>query len=111
MAMRALAEPEPYHNTDYGKRIEPPYPHRHEPSYSTPAYAKSAFPSALEHKPVYGQDYKPQYNYCDPRAPPKCAQHVNATYCLKDYDYPEREIQVISLDRTYEDDAKLRIHL
>lgn len=113
----ANPEPEPYRKLDYGDPSsyptypEPSYskpsyiPHSYRSTYTTePSYAHSKpdyakFPSALDFKPSglkSSYDYKPQYDgYCDPRVPPRCAQHINATYCLKDYDYPEREIQVI----------------
>ena len=40
-------------------------------------------------------NYQAEYGYCDPRTPPKCVQNATDTYCLKDYEYPEKEVQVI----------------
>ena len=36
---------------------------------------------------------QPGPSYCDPRLPPKCANHSDI-YCLRDYEYPLEEIQV-----------------
>ena len=48
-------------------------------------YPKPAYPAA------YGQKYD---NYCDPRKAPKCAKTDTDTFCLKDTEYPEKEVKV-----------------
>ena len=105
----ALADPEPAADPQYRSyskypSYEPSYPSYPKPSYHEPAYpskpsyheptypSKPSYPS-YDHKPSYKKDY----GYCDPRATPSCAEHANATFCLKDYEYPERDIQVSQL--------------
>jgi hypothetical protein len=48
-------------------------------------YPKSAYPAA------YGQKYN---NYCNPRKAPTCAKTGTETFCLKDTEYPEKEVKV-----------------
>ncbi|XP_046657543.1 neurotrophin 1-like isoform X1 [Daphnia pulicaria] len=47
-------------------------------------YPKSAYPAA------YGQKYN---NYCNPRKAPTCAKTGTETFCLKDTEYPEKEVK------------------
>lgn len=111
MAAFAEPEPEPAADPQYYNKYSPPvyepikyqpkaYKQPEYPSYSKPypePYApKSAYPVYPE--PSYGTAYyKKDYNYCDPRSPPKCAHNASSTYCLKDYEYPEEDIQVYDL--------------
>uniref|UniRef100_A0A0P5PRS6 Uncharacterized protein n=1 Tax=Daphnia magna TaxID=35525 RepID=A0A0P5PRS6_9CRUS len=46
-------------------------------------------------KPAYPAPYsqKSEYNYCDPRKAPKCAEKGNETFCLKDSEYPLKEVK------------------
>lgn len=57
-------------------------------------YPKPPYPQQDPYKrpPPYG--YQTEYDYCDPRAPPKCVRNANETYCLADSEYPEKEIKV-----------------
>jgi hypothetical protein len=55
-----------------------------EPQY----YSKPAYPAP------YGQQYKSEYDYCDSRKAPKCAKTGTETFCLKDTEYPEKEVKV-----------------
>jgi len=55
-----------------------------EPQY----YPKPAYPAP------YGQQYKSEYDYCDSRKAPKCAKTGTETFCLKDTEYPEKEVKV-----------------
>jgi len=71
------AEPEPQYPKSYGSPLS---------SYPEPSYGKK--PPKSSYPAGYKQDY------CDPRAPPACVQSLNDTFCLKDYEYPEKEIQV-----------------
>lgn len=85
-----IAEPQYYPAKPYAKPYSPPA----YPAYPEPAYGKPAYPS-YDYKPTYGAASYKKDNYCDPRAPPKCAQHAsNATFCLQDQEYPEQEVQV-----------------
>lgn len=60
-----------------------------EAYHSKAAYPKPAY--VPEYKaPVYGK----KYEYCDPRALPKCALNETAILCLTDDEYPAQEIQV-----------------
>ena len=94
----AFADPEPAADPQYRSygrypTHEPSYPSYPKPSYHEPAYpSKPSYP-LYDYKPSYKKDY----GYCDPRATPSCAEHANATFCLKDYEYPERDIQVSQL--------------
>lgn len=51
-------------------------------------YSKPAHPAA------YDQKYKSEYDLCDPRKAPKCAGKSNDTLCLKDSEYPSKEVKV-----------------
>jgi hypothetical protein len=42
----------------------------------------------------YSQQYKSDYDYCDSRKAPKCAKTGTETFCLKDSEYPEKEVKV-----------------
>ncbi|XP_032795277.2 neurotrophin 1 [Daphnia magna] len=92
MIVAALAEPEPKAepaaDPQYHPKYEPKYP---QPSYPKPSY-KPSYPAYPEYKPSYDYSYKKDSYYCDPRAPPRCA-NSSATFCLSDYEYPSREIQ------------------
>lgn len=46
-----------------------------------------------QYKPSYEQV---EYNYCDPRSPPHCVKNATEIFCLKDFEYPEKEVQVFS---------------
>jgi len=48
-------------------------------------YPKPANPAA------YGQKYN---SYCNPRKAPTCAKTDTETFCLKDTEYPEKEVKV-----------------
>ncbi|KAI9553301.1 hypothetical protein GHT06_021199 [Daphnia sinensis] len=39
------------------------------------------------------QSKRVEYVYCDPRSPPTCVKNLNETFCLKDVDYPEKDIK------------------
>lgn len=75
--------------TSYRQRYEPaPYKKEYSPAPYTPTYKK-------DYPPSYGPaSYAKKDYYCDPRAPPKCAENATDIYCLKDYEYPLEEIQV-----------------
>lgn len=100
MIVAALAEPEPKAepaaDPQYHPKYEPKYP---QPSYPKPSY-KPSYPAYPEYKPSYDYSYKKDSYYCDPRAPPRCA-NSSATFCLSDYEYPSREIQVNIIFKTY----------
>lgn len=72
----------------------PPYP----PKPAQQAYPQPPpYPNQNQYKqPPYGQ--QAEHGYCDTRSPPKCLRNANQTYCLKDTEYPEKEIQVNSQD-------------
>lgn len=71
---------------------KPDYPTTYKPA-SYPSYTEPSYPEHKPTGPYPSPSYKKDY-YCDPRTPPKCAYSYNATFCLKDYEYPEQEIQV-----------------
>ena len=80
-----------YPATSYGHHDYKPPAYGHH-DYKAPSYGHSDYKA-----PSYGHSYGPykKPDYCDPKAPPKCA--LNSThlgYCLKDYEYPEYEVQV-----------------
>lgn len=83
-----MPEPEPnsaadaskYHRREYPTSYSPP------PGYSKPAYPKE--------EPYKQPDYGKKYEYCDPRATPKCVKNDAETICLKDEEYPAKEIEV-----------------
>ena len=114
-ALGAFAEPEPVKYPSY----KPEYPYPHYPkSYGEPSYPPTypekypvgypekypatypeKYPAAYPEKypaaypPKYPAAY-PSYTYCDPKAPPKCAENTTNTVCLTDEEYPTYEIKV-----------------
>ena len=89
MLVAVLAMPEP--DPQYPKPPAYPKPAPKYPTYK-PSYNKMpSYPKQDQYKqPAYGQ----QYDYCDPRTPPNCSNNVTEIFCLKDEQYPEKEIQV-----------------
>ena len=95
------AEPEAQH---YKHGYKPEYPeshYPHPPQYGKPAYPEAypeKYPAAYPEK--YPAAYPPKYpaypahKYCDPKAPPKCAENTTNTVCLTDEEYPTYEIKV-----------------
>ncbi len=84
------ADPQHYSKPPAYPKPAPTYP-TYKPSYKTvPAYPKPA----QNKQPAYGQKYKSEYDYCDPRAPPTCSNNGTESICLKDEEYPEKEVQV-----------------
>jgi hypothetical protein len=49
-------------------------------------------------KASYGQKYKGGNDYCHPRKAPTCSKNGTLTMCLKDPEYPEKEVKVINLN-------------
>ena len=107
----ATADPEPQgyytkgtpgYSKGYTKPASYSPPSYHAPKYPATSYGHHDYkPPTYGHHdykaPSYGHSYGPykKPDYCDPKAPPKCA--LNSThlgYCLKDYEYPEYEVQV-----------------
>ena len=89
--------PQPQSHYSKPSSYKPDYP-SYKPAYPESSYPKPGYPSYGSYKPSYDAPYKKDNYYCDPRAPPKCVQYnTSATFCLSDYEYPEQEIQVISL--------------
>ena len=46
-------------------------------------------------KASYGQKYKGGNDYCHPRKAPTCSKNGTLAMCLKDPEYPEKEVKVI----------------
>lgn len=72
---------------------EPQYPRKENaaPYAAPPAYSKPAYPKEEPYKqPAYGK----QYDYCDPRKAPKCAKNDDEILCLKDEEYPNKDVEV-----------------
>ncbi|XP_046456014.1 neurotrophin 1-like [Daphnia pulex] len=68
---------------------KPAYP---KPTYpAPPAYPKPTYPAPAP--PAYPAAYGPKYDYCDPRKAPKCSNNGTETFCLKDTEYPEKEVK------------------
>ena len=80
---KAEPEPEPKADPQYYNKGYAILPYGYKPEYQQTAY-RSQYPTYS--KPDY-HDYKRAY-YCDSKATPQCAHNSNATYCLKDLEYP-----------------------
>merc|ERR550525_2105768 len=52
----------------------------------------------LVHHPVHHAPAPHGYGYCDPKAPPKCAEGSDLPYCILDKEYPAYDIAVKSAD-------------
>nr|CAH0098337.1 unnamed protein product [Daphnia galeata] len=59
--------------------------HQRKPSFLQRTKTRTSSPIS------YGK--RVEYVYCDPRTPPSCVKSVNETFCLKDSDYPEKDIK------------------
>lgn len=81
-----IGQPTQYKAT--GGRLPPKYKST-QSSYSQPRYPQT---EQSQYKPPYEQD---EYNYCNPRSPPACVKNASDTFCLKDFEYPEKEVQVL----------------
>lgn len=58
-------------------------------------------PPYSAHPPPYGH-HQGYHSYCDPKAPPKCAENLTVTWCLEDEEYPSYEIKgAISQDHIF----------
>ena len=65
-----------------------PGPYAPAPSPYAPApYAPHPAPHHAPHHPA------PVHQYCDPKAPPKCALHIDVPFCVEDPEYPAYEIE------------------
>lgn len=81
------------------KSQKPPSPYR-SPNLNKSPYPQPPFPQLPF--PQWGQFEQPSYGpvssgHCDSQATPKCLKNVNQTFCLKDTEYPEKEIKVRTL--------------
>lgn len=45
-------------------------------------------------KAPYSQKYKSSNGYCHPRKAPTCSKNGTLTFCVKDPEYPEKEVKV-----------------
>ena len=106
----AMPEPEPeaaaepqYLRKEYSPSYSHPsaYPKPGYPAYPEPAYPKPVYPAPVYSKPTYHReepykqpDYGKKYEYCDPRAAPKCVKNDTEIICIKDEEYPIREVEV-----------------
>lgn len=108
-AALAAPEPEPVAAAEAQYKSYKSYvPAIYEPKYPSykPEYPMGYKSSSSPYQPEYPKPsssyptpspYTKKDYYCDPRSPPKCVYSANATFCLKDYEYPEQEIQVKSI--------------
>lgn len=64
-------------------------------SYSKPRYPQPPPSYPAEQSPYKHSYEQDEYNYCNPRTPPKCVKNTNDIFCMKDFEYPEKEVQVI----------------
>ncbi|XP_032795270.2 adhesive plaque matrix protein [Daphnia magna] len=77
-----------YPKPSYPAPVDPKPAYPAGPTYPKPAYAEPAYPVAYEKK------YESQYeHYCDPRKAPKCSNNGTETFCLKDSEYPVKEVK------------------
>lgn len=67
-----------------------------------PAYPQTRYPQPLYRRNQYINKSYSKVEYCDPRSPPKCVKNVNETFCLKDTEYPEKEVQVNTTLNSYQ---------
>ena len=87
----SMAEPEPeptqyYHQPAYKSGYhQPHYPSYHKPAYPSHGYPSHGYPA-----------YPSTYDYCDPKAAPKCAENSTLPWCLADEEYPVHELKVPS---------------
>nr|CAH0105477.1 unnamed protein product [Daphnia galeata] len=85
--------PPAYPKPSYPVSAPPAYPKPSYPVPAPPAYPKSAYSEPAYPKPAYPTAYGQKYDYCDPRKAPKCSNNGTDTYCLKDSEYPEKEVK------------------
>ena len=88
--------PPAYPKPSYPVPAPPAYPKPSYPVPAPPAYPKPAYPEPAYPKSAYPTAYGQKYDYCDPRKAPKCSNNGTETYCIKDSEYPEKEVKVCS---------------
>jgi hypothetical protein len=59
-----------------------------EAAFDPTNYPKTSYPAA------YSQKYKGGNDYCHPRKAPTCSKNGTLTFCVKDPEYPEKEVKV-----------------